>query len=99
MANLKQGIKDLLENPEVDSIDDLDEIKVHQKNGNIITLPKEEEKKFKVGQYDKKEAWNKQIDEWQKAQPEKKDIFEKWRNFDDEKIEFTLAMMELIGGK
>ena len=60
---------------------------------------KHPEPKYKAGQYNKKDAWNKQIDEWQKAQPEKKELFDKWRNFDDEKIEFTLALMDLIGGK
>jgi hypothetical protein len=57
------------------------------------------ERKYKVGQYNKRDAWNKQIDDWQRSQPDKKELFEKWRNFDDEKIEFTLALMELMGGK
>lgn len=60
---------------------------------------KVEKSQFKVGQNNLKDEWNKELDAMVKANPNKKSLIDKMRNYDDEKIEFARAVLSLMKGE
>ena len=55
--------------------------------------------KFQKGKFTQKDAWNKELDELSKTKPDKIDLINKMRGYDDEQIALYNAFKELLGGK
>lgn len=58
-----------------------------------------EKSKFKKGQYNLREEWNKYLDDLEKKNPRKKEVINKMRGYDDEAVEVARMFISMMKGE